>query len=343
MNDMPPKHATPAAPEPKRRDHLWVLIIIGACALLEVWGSWLGIGAVSGFPKFGRMTTGWILPVTTEAYWGYALFAWLAGAPGPRSRRFAMATAVIMFCLSLAGQECGHLIAAANQKAPEAMVGFVTALPLIAVGLIAILIHLRQADREEAAAAARAAAEAARLAREERIATDERTALRRQLATERQARDTELCGLGDELRAERTARTDAQQEAARLAGAEARLEQAQATAETEQEARQAAETALADIQKKLEAAEAKAARLARKLEPNAPNGTRTSAAKNRTTVPNDVAARAEALRVLDENPGITGKELGELCGMGERWGQLRKKEYTAHVTEDADATEGRTE
>lgn len=167
---------------PGKRDHLWVLAVIAICALLEVWASWLGIGSVSGFPKLGEMTTGWILPVTTEAYWGYAVWAWLASSPGPRSRRFAMWTAIVMFTLSLGGQEAGHLVAAAHRQAPPYVVAFVTALPLIAVGLIAILIHLRQADREEAGQAARVAAVAERLAAAERTEADERGALHRRLA-----------------------------------------------------------------------------------------------------------------------------------------------------------------
>ncbi|HMH94011.1 MAG TPA: hypothetical protein VK586_23395 [Streptosporangiaceae bacterium] len=199
-----------------RRDHLWVLFVIGTCALFELWGSWLGIASVSGFPHYGRVTTGWVLFVATEAYWGYALFAWLAGAPGPRSRKFAMHSAIAMFALSLAGQEAGHLLAAAHRTAPWYVVAFVTPLPLIAVGLIAILVHLRQADREAAAEAARAAAEA-----------DELTVLRAELDAARGAHGTDVRGLREELEAERIAReTDARETAAtaaEAAAAEARL------------------------------------------------------------------------------------------------------------------------
>src|SRR6185437_10222443 len=75
--------------KPARRDLMWALVAILACGLLEVWASWLQIGAVSGFPKLGRMTTGWILPVTNEFYWIAALQAWLVDPAGPRSRLFA--------------------------------------------------------------------------------------------------------------------------------------------------------------------------------------------------------------------------------------------------------------
>ena len=192
--------------QPARRDHLWVVVVIAACALIEVWASWLGIGSVSGFPRLGRMTTGWILPVTTEAYWGYALYAWLAGASGPRSRKFAMCTAVIMFVLSLLGQESGHLAAAAHKAPPWWVVAFVTALPLISVGLIAILVHLRQVDREESAEAARTTAEA-----------DEITGLRGALDAERVAHGDDVRALREQLAAEQEARETAEQETAAAA------------------------------------------------------------------------------------------------------------------------------
>lgn len=226
------------------RDHLWVAVVIAACVLLEVWASWLGIGAVSGFPRLGRMTTGWILPVATEAYWSYALWAWLAAPPGSRSRRFAMWTAAGMFALSLLGQESGHLLAASRDQAPPAyVVAFVTALPLISLALIAILVHLRQADREEVAALARAAeqaareaatlrAEAERLAAIERAEADDRAWLRAELDRVTGSAEETLSALREELTgkldAEQSARENAQQdlETARqeAAGALARAE-----------------------------------------------------------------------------------------------------------------------
>jgi hypothetical protein len=162
MNDMPP---TPAHAKPARRDLIWVLVLIAACGLLEVWASWLQIGALAGFPKLGAMTTGWILPVTTEAYWTAALYAWLVDPAGPKSKLFAMGSGAAVFALSLAGQESDHLLAAAHEAVPPVwVVGFVTALPLIAVALVAVLIHLRQTDRDEAAEVVRESALAAELA-----------------------------------------------------------------------------------------------------------------------------------------------------------------------------------
>ena len=116
------------------RDHLWVPAIVAVVALFDVWGGWTQIGNKSGFAH----GTGWTLTVIVEVYWGYALYAWLAAAPGPRSRRFAMWSAGGVFVLSLAGQASAHL--AAHRMPPAAVVGFVSMLPVIVLALIAILI-----------------------------------------------------------------------------------------------------------------------------------------------------------------------------------------------------------
>jgi len=163
MTGMPitPAHAKPVA----RRDHLWVLAIVAAFALYDVWGSWTEIGNKSGFAH----GTGWTLTVIVEVYWGYALYAWLAAAPGPRSRRFAMWSAAVVFALSLAGQGASHLTA--HRTPPPAVVVFVSVLPVIVLALLAILVHLRHLDRAEAAETGRqdtltAELEAERAARE---------------------------------------------------------------------------------------------------------------------------------------------------------------------------------
>ena len=78
-------------------------------ALYDMWGAWTKLGNKSGFAH----GTGWTLTVIVEAYWGYALFAWLA-APGRRSRRFAMWSAFGVFVLSLIGQGASHLAAHAS-------------------------------------------------------------------------------------------------------------------------------------------------------------------------------------------------------------------------------------
>lgn len=314
------------------RDHLWVAVIIAACALLEVWATWLGLGSVSGFPKLGRMTTGWILPVTTEAYWAYALYAWLAGAPGPRSRKFAMWTAGIVFVLSLLGQESGHLTAPAGRTAPAYVVAFVTALPLISLALVAVLVHLRQADREALAAAARAAGETERRAAIERAEADERTALRAEIAGMREAHTADLAVLNEQLDDERCALEEAQESAALRTAAETARGEAQAAAEAATAALETAESARADAEQRAADADAKAARLERKLA--SATGGKTAPRDRKapaTAVPDDFDARAEALAILSNEPGISGRELAERVRKSERWGQQFKKDLAGSV------------
>ena len=156
------------------------------------------------------------------------------------------------------------------------------------------------------------------------------------------------------IRAERDARAAAEAERETALGeareaalaAAASAEQAvsatglQARVSALEEALDAADSARADAERRAEAAESKAERLNRKLGANSGSGrnrkaTAKGAAEGRTTVPNDVDARMQALAILDAEPGITGRELGERCGRGERWGQLRKSELAAHVADGA--------
>lgn len=190
MADMPKgRHELGDAPAPiaeapaQHRDHLWVLAIIAVCVLIEVWASWIEIGSMSGFPRIGGahgISTDWTLAVTTEAYWAYALYSWLAASPGPRSREFAKWSAAAVFCLSLVGQGAAHLVKPGTTP-PAALVVFVSSLPVLVLALIAILIHLRQADREETAKGQRKAKAAAEAAAIERAEADERTWLRAEL------------------------------------------------------------------------------------------------------------------------------------------------------------------
>jgi hypothetical protein len=157
MTDMT---TAPAHAKPARRDGLlWVVAVIAVFALADIWGSWTEVGDKSGFTH----GTGWTLTVIVEVYGGCALYAWLAGAPGPRSRRFAMWSAVIVFVLSLVGQSSSHLTAR-SQVPPAAVVVFVSILPVIVLALIAVLIHLRHLDRVEAVEVTAATAAAQELA-----------------------------------------------------------------------------------------------------------------------------------------------------------------------------------
>jgi colicin import membrane protein/SWI/SNF-related matrix-associated actin-dependent regulator 1 of chromatin subfamily A len=99
-----------------------------------------------------------------------------------------------VFILSLVGQVTYHemTVPPDTSMGRRAVVGFVTVLPVTGLALIAVLIHLRHADREETAAkalkrldaerrAAEAAARAERQAAVERAEADERTHLRAEL------------------------------------------------------------------------------------------------------------------------------------------------------------------
>ena len=189
MDDMPtaPAHAKP---EPSRapKDHLWVLVLIAGFALFDVWESWTQVGNKSGFTH----GTGWTLTVIVEAGAGYMLFAWF-GAPGPRSRKFAMRSAFALLVLSLIGQ--GSSVLAADAIPPLWLKVFVKCLPVIVLALIALLIEMRHRDRADAEEAERAERAADLKAQRTAAAADERTALRAELEAERAA----LQPLRDEL------------------------------------------------------------------------------------------------------------------------------------------------
>jgi hypothetical protein len=201
VTQTPGAHAKPAA----RHDHLWVLFTIAACVLAEVWASWVGIGSISGFPRIDGVPTDWVLAVAMEAYWGYALYAWLVASPGPRSRAMAMWSCAVVFLMSLTGQILYHELTAAPSTPPgrRVVIAFSTSLPVIVLALIAVLIHLRHADRAEADQVAEAAELAERQAAIERAEADERTTLR-----------ADLSALREELEAAQTARQVAEDEAA---------------------------------------------------------------------------------------------------------------------------------
>lgn len=290
---------TPAHAKTARRDHLWVLFVIAACALLEVWASWVTIGSMSGFPRIGGkhgLPTDWILAVTTEAYWGYALYAWLAAAPGPRSRAFAMWSAVAVFTLSLVGQAAAHLVKPGT-PVPPALVVFVTAMPVIVLALIAVLIHMRQEDRKEAAE------------------TAERTAVQSEM---------------DALRADLEA-AQAALESARERAAEAEAGTAAAHAKAAELARK---LELAKTRKTPRKPAPQRSAAGTRKPPRSETGTdpaETPAADPATEVPNDVDAQAEALAILAAEPDISGAKLAERVGMSERWGQTLKRNLAART------------
>lgn len=175
MEPMPQtKHAKP-------KDHLWVLAVIAAACLIKVWPSWVGIGAEARFPEIVKMPTDWTLAVVVEAYWAYAVFAWLAASAGRRSRKFAMWSAGGVFLLSLTAQSSASLMSA------RAAGAFANAMPVTILALIAVLVHLRHLDRAESAQTEEAARKTEQRAAAEAAAADERTALRAELEAARTA------------------------------------------------------------------------------------------------------------------------------------------------------------
>lgn len=184
----------------------------------------------------------------------------------------------------------------------------------------------------------RAEANAERSARQEaeanaaRALAEMRAAAEASLAEIRAAHEANVRDLVRQAEAEREAAETTMREAAEQVRSQV----------TELEAQLAAAQAdLGEAVSRNAVLEAKTERLTRKAaangsRKNGANGSRTAPAAK---VPNDVDARAEALRILDARPGISGAELGDLCGKSERWGQLRKKEFAGHVAEGGEVAE----
>jgi hypothetical protein len=330
---------------PVRRDHLWVLVVIAAAALAEVWGSWVGIGSISGFPVLlGRIPTDWVLALVMEGYWAYGLYAWLAASPGPRSRSFAMWSCGAVFILSLVGQVTYHEMTVPPDTpiGRRAVVGFVTVLPVTGLALIAVLIHLRHADREETAAkalkrldaerrAAEAAARAERQAAAERAEADERTHLRAELDRVSAAAEDSL----SDLRAELTGELDAARTA--RADAEAALGSAQSQAET--------------LARKLEAAERKLSRAAGGSGSRKQNGTGSrkpaavpapaAAEGTPQTVPEappDLDAESAVLWYVDQ--GLSASAAGVAAGLSDSRGRQIVRKLTAPAPAGVDPVAG---
>ena len=179
------------------------------------------------------------------------------------------------------------------------MVGLVTALPLTAVALGAILIHLRQADWETADAEQRREAEAERQAAIERAEADERGALRAELATIREDHAADMSALREGLEAEQTARETAQRDHGE---ALARAEKAEQ------------KLAAASAQKK----RGKGGRNARDA---------------------DLTTELRAIKLLDENPELKaprmGAELGRKLGVSEQTGRRLHSRLTAQAAGEA--------
>ena len=285
------RHAATEAAPPRKDRLLWAVAVIAVFALYDIWGAWAQVGDKSGFAH----GTGWTLTVIVEVYGVCALCAWLSPA-GPRSRQFAMWSALVMFVLSLIGQASSRLTAR-SQVPPAAVVVFVSALPAIVLALIAVLVHLRHLDRTETAAAEQAARAAEQARAEAAAAADERTALRAELEAARAALEPLQADLET-----------------------ARNELARVTAKADQFARKLA--AASGAKRTAKSPANKAASSPRNKVPGSPPG---------TEVPVDVDTQAEALLILAAEPGISGSDLGLRLGKTKRYGQILKNKLAGSM------------
>jgi hypothetical protein len=300
-------------PVRSHRDHLWAPLAIAAASGLEVCATWTGIGSRSGFPvirlPFGiaRIPTDFCLMVCMEAYSAYALLIWLR-ASGRRSGPFAMHSGIAAIVLSLTAQVAYH-VTGAGTIPPRWLIGLVSALPVVALLLAVLLIHLVRLDREEDAQAERAAADRTELARLTAETAAWKAAWGQAVASGEAGREA--------------ARAEAETAAAgELAALRAELGALGAKLETAQ--KEAAQTAQDReiLARKLDAA----GRARKRANPPRAKG---ATARARQAREEDVDARTRALAVLAAEPGISGAELGPRAGMSKRWGQLHKAELAA--------------
>jgi hypothetical protein len=302
MSDMPT-----AAAHAKPKDHLWVLVLIAAACGLEVCATWIGIGSRSGFPVIrlpygiARIPTDFCLMVCMEAYAGYAIFIWLTRT-GRRSGPFAMWSGLAAAAASVTAQVAYH-VTGTGAVPPPWLVGLVSALPVIALILAALLIHLVRLDRAEDEEAGRAAAERTEVARLSAETAAWKTAWSKAVAGAEAAVAAERAALRAELDALRADLEAAQNEAA------------QAAHKNEILAR------------KLDAANRAKKRASQP---------RTDRAKQRMS--KDVDARTEALSILAAEPDISGSALGPRVGMSKRWGNLHRAELAAMAADMEGAT-----
>ena len=184
-------------------------------------------------------------------------------------------------------------------------------------------------------------------------------------ANARQKAEAELAGIRTELAAVRAARQAAeagmraagtaqdeaalrkerqvealhsQLDAARSAAAmrsaiEAERDAARRELVTVRAERDAALTGREEAERSAANAETKAERLTRKIAaqdgPKAGRSARTETVRGDRTegALTPAQAREKAYEMLDKNPDLTGAEVGEPFGFGDRWGQKRKEEY----------------
>jgi hypothetical protein len=155
----------------------WPVLVIAAPAMVAVWSGWVGLSKLTGFgdvnPLPGiwdglKLNTSITLAIGVEAYGAYAIKAALS-ASRMRTRGFAAASGVLSLALGAYGQMQYHLLVQQGaSKAPEGVTKFVSVLPIVVVGLAAVLYELKRSDEKAKLAANQA--HAAALAEAERDA-----------------------------------------------------------------------------------------------------------------------------------------------------------------------------
>lgn len=141
----------------------WPVAVISLPAAVATWSGWVGLGEMTGFGKVKLLPGIWdslqintavTLPVGVEAYAAYALSAALTSAPvtGP-TRRFAWISSVCALALGMGAQVAYHLLRNGHRTAaPWQITTFVSCLPVLVLGLSAVLAHMLHRDRTAAVA-----------------------------------------------------------------------------------------------------------------------------------------------------------------------------------------------
>lgn len=150
----------------------WPVAVISLPAAVATWSGWVGLGELTGFGKVKLLPGIWdsievntavTLPVGVEAYAAYALSAALTSAPVTgTTRRFAWVSSVCALVLGMGAQIAYHLLKNDGAAAaPWQITTFVSCLPVVVLGLSAVLAHMLHRDRTAFAAAARPVADPA--------------------------------------------------------------------------------------------------------------------------------------------------------------------------------------
>lgn len=150
----------------------WPLILIAAPAAVATWSGWVELGRMTGFGEVNLLPGIWdgavidtaiTLPIGVEAYAAYALNAWMSSRPvAAGTRRFAAVSGMGALAIGASGQVAYHLLEAAGYvRAPWQITAVVACLPVMVLGLAAILRHLitRDAEKQDAPGVTPGAAE----------------------------------------------------------------------------------------------------------------------------------------------------------------------------------------